>query len=1071
MIILDETIPPNGQEDERFGLLLYALTDYGIKRELQHVASVAVLTDKVAEANAKMTSVSSAVNDALDAHIATKGPIHGETKETIGLGLVDNLRTATLEEHVDGSDNLFCTPAGVKYAAKFLVEPDYTGFIPQAVLPIAYFKRLTGDLSINSTSFSPWTQNNKKGNLYITDGAYYLSLLSKNGGGVNYLSDLLTSRDLMYFTPSGGTVVPKLAYGWNAKTGYSALSDGSKHLTFFDYTHNGTGGEFALNFSGSVVGNYLSTLFDPLLDSSSLIGGLKLTQTGLSITLTTVTQPDETVPTLTVDNTTGFSFTAVGPKGTVRTGTINNTIPLTDFITVTDATVVTIDPNYTAIDQTHGYGNMEWEVKGKSAILYTDAVLRTTFQGNIKKIVARIALRLTISGSSYTITPLSQVSMATITAGAIAVSGNILFEEDIDSPLHPVYGKGPFLSEGGHATSMASNQSFFLRAFTHGLTNLTGLAKNYHESLALSGEYTKEYPGSFAAPIGVNIKRFIPFNSTASGLKVLTYPMANTSEDYYGVLSWDTPQILQSSKNKPLYYRFKQVSSLTNFTLSSTIPSRLIVNSGADGSVTVRGLSFLRSDYTAGSGKLTITENEVKQSESWALDGDSITTMESILSAFSTRSHTAYTSAGVAYDSAAQSMSWSVGILTTSDDITAVTRCVVLLSDGCGYVGCQIVPTTANSTTKTFSINRTSLGTLTSMTFGMAAVPDFSPVAYQTPPAYNDIMVLTRSDNSLEIAFNNAFKTKYGMAAFRYTGTTLTVDKVESPRVNVGNFPIVGKHGCCPISIPYYGIFRVTDNEEEFFNTNLNRYLNQYGDLTDDVVTMGSSDYHLIRIPAGTKVFLNGREFQLISGLVVYAQVGVVSYIYLTAGADNVTADARTVKSEPSVDEIIYAVMDENGNLTINDVYTVIDEFAVSYTRQGSSIPYTTGYPMDLGETLFFKTTFGDPDLDLIMNTTMPEFGGMEYMPDLDEEINDIIPTWDNLEDQAMDLMMNQILPEDIGTLEENIDECINEIQPEYVEDYRDSNDIIVNQLMPEIGMSRFVLTDYIVNQILPDSE
>ena len=203
----------------------------------------------------------------------------------------------------------------------------------------------------------------------------------------------------------------------------------------------------------------------------------------------------------------------------------------------------------------------------------------------------------------------------------------------------------------------------------------------------------------------------------------------------------------------------------------------------------------------------------------------------------------------------------------------------------------------------------------------------------------------------------------------------------------------------------------------------------------------------------------------------VYAQVGVVSYIYLTAGADNVTADARTVKSEPSVDEIIYAVMDENGNLTINDVYTVIDEFAVSYTRQGSSIPYTTGYPMDLGETLFFKTTFGDPDLDLIMNTTMPEFGGMEYMPDLDEEINDIIPTWDNLEDQAMDLMMNQILPEDIGTLEENIDECINEIQPEYVEDYRDSNDIIVNQLMPEIGMSRFVLTDYIVNQILPDSE
>lgn len=1071
MIILDETIPPNGQEDERFGLLLYALTDYGIKRELQHVASVAVLTDKVAEANAKMTSVSSAVNDALDTHIATKGPIHGETKETIGLGLVDNLRTATLEEHVDGSDDLFCTPAGVKYAAQFLVEPDYTGFIPQTVLPIAYFKRLTGDLSINSISFSPWTQSNKKGNLYITDGAYYVSLLSKNGGGVNYLSDLLTSRDLMYFTPSGGTTAPKLAYGWNAKTGYQALSDGSKQLTFFDYAHNGTGGEFALNFSGSVTGDYLSTLFDPLLDTSSLIGGLRLTQAGLNVTLTTITQPDESVATLLVDNTTGFSFNATGPKGTVRTGTINNLIPLADFITVTDATAVTIDPTYTAIDQTHGYGNMEWEVKGKSAILYTDAILRTTFQGVVKKIVARIALRLTISGSTYTIAPLSQVSMATITAGGIAVSGNILFEEEIDSALHPVYGKGPFLSEGGHATSMASNQSFFLRAFTHDLTSLVDLAKNYHETLSLSGEYTKEYPGSFAAPIGVNIKRFIPFNSTASGLKVLTYPMANTSEDYYGVLSWDSPQILQSSKNKPLYYRFKQASSLTNFTLSSTIPARLIVNSGADGSVTVRGLSFLRSDYTAGTGKLVITENEVKASETWALDADSITTMESILSTFSTRSHTAYTSAGVAYDASKQSMSWSVGILTTSDDITAVTRCVVLLSDGCGYVGCQIVPTTPNSGTRTFTINRASLGTLTSMTFGMAAVPDFSAAEYLTPPAYNDIMVLTRSDNSLEIAFNNAFKTKYGMVSFLYSGTTLTLDKIENPRVSVGNFPIIGKRGCCPISIPYYGIFRMTDNEEEFFNANLNRYLNQYGDLTDDVVTMGGSDYHLIRIPAGTKVFLDGREFQMISGLVVYAQVGVTSYIYLTAAADNVMAEARTVKSEPAVDEIIYAVMDEAGNLVINDTYTVIDGFAVSYTRQGSSIPYTTGYPMDLGETLFFKTTFGDPDLDVIMNSTMPEFGGMEYMPDLDEEINDIIPSWDNLEDQAMDLMMNQILPEDIGTLEENIDECINEIQPEYVEDYRDSNDIIVNQLMPEIGMSRFVLTDYIVNQILPDSE
>jgi bacterial surface protein 26-residue repeat len=75
---------------------------------------------------------------ALLAHTSKKGAIHGETKKTVGLDLVNNWRMGTLDEHVAGVlQDVYANPAGLKAMIEARLTIDPSKYIKGRLIPIA----------------------------------------------------------------------------------------------------------------------------------------------------------------------------------------------------------------------------------------------------------------------------------------------------------------------------------------------------------------------------------------------------------------------------------------------------------------------------------------------------------------------------------------------------------------------------------------------------------------------------------------------------------------------------------------------------------------------------------------------------------------------------------------------------------------------------------------------------------------------------------------------------------------------------------------------------------------------
>lgn len=1060
MIILDEPIPANGTESERLGLVLSALSGLTVGREEQHQASVKKLMAEKQLVLDKINNVAEGVRSALSSHTSATGALHGETKTTIGLPLVDNFRTATLKEHIEGRDDLFCTPEGVKYAISEIVNPDFSSFIPQGVLPIAHFKNPMSELNNDGTTFNPRLVSNRKVNFFFYDGELYGSMLTSSGTAANYLSDLVTVKDKMQFSIAGASASTIDCVGWGTDSGYQKKSNGEVALKFFQYAHGPNSGNYALTFtSGQNKEKYLCPLFDPFIDKTGKIGSVIIDDTGITFTVADMTLTENGLG-LTIDDATAKSYQAVAPNGVVYTSNSESvTIPFSSLGSVTDTTSITIDAELDEVDKYHGFGGWVWENKGTSALVYIDAVLNLSHSGINTKTIFRSAYRITF-GTNVVINPLVQVGIPIITAGKVVSGNNVLFDYATSDALHPVYGRGPFIESGGHYAGMTSNQSFFLASYTHNFTSLSDLCLNYHNGITLSGQFQKEIPCSFSGEVGINIDRFIPVQVSGDGVKAVVRSMDENGGMSHTLLSWSERDILQTNTTDSHKLRFKPLGSNVTFTRSAALPDQLLTTTGKSGGATVRGLVYSRNSRNPGYDKYVISENDVKTGQTWGIDADSVTFLESSMSVFATRSHTAYTAAGVSYNATNQHYNWIVAVLTTSDDISAASKAIVLMTDACGCVGAQVVSITPNVSTRTFTLSRTEMGTLLNMTYKLADHPNFADATHFSSPSFNDVTVCEGDNNVFEIAFASPHNVKYGMVGCRYKAGVLTVDVVEDQSPDVGIYPFGGLRSVVPINVPYRGVYCKSPDADLLENKESDTFLYHYGVGQSNLTVYNGSSYRQFVIPSGLKLFLDGREFQTTNGLSFFAPVGEVSYVYLKAGETKVSVDVRLIMSEVSVDEIIYGYVDETGNLNVNDRYTVLDGFVLSYTRKGSAIPYTSGFPMDLGETDFFRVGSGNADLDLMMNSTMPEFGGMDMMPDLDEVINGILPKEISDEDLYTDVVINMAMPEVVQTQEENIDIMINQTAPLYSEEYRDSSDRIINQILPEYSGSKWIDLD-----------
>jgi hypothetical protein len=91
-----------------------------------------------AEITTVLETFATEVDGRLSAHTVLRGPIHGETKTSIGLGNVDNWRMGTTQEHIDGAlQQVYANPAGLKAMVEARLTVDPKKYIGVNILPIA----------------------------------------------------------------------------------------------------------------------------------------------------------------------------------------------------------------------------------------------------------------------------------------------------------------------------------------------------------------------------------------------------------------------------------------------------------------------------------------------------------------------------------------------------------------------------------------------------------------------------------------------------------------------------------------------------------------------------------------------------------------------------------------------------------------------------------------------------------------------------------------------------------------------------------------------------------------------
>lgn len=212
-------LPIPDEKEDYLGSVLNAMIGVHNAR-LESRGDINELQEKAAAAQANITAMLDGfvadVDMLIAAHTSKKGAIHGETRENIGLGLVDNWRVGTLAEHKAGVlENVYANPAGLREMILSRMTIDPSKYVRARLIPVASGGQLgavpqtpydwrEGEAvqsfkdPLSFLSETPWQ--------FTTDGGVYL-LPAMNGSDTLTQVTADSGRAKRVNTPYGGAMV------------------------------------------------------------------------------------------------------------------------------------------------------------------------------------------------------------------------------------------------------------------------------------------------------------------------------------------------------------------------------------------------------------------------------------------------------------------------------------------------------------------------------------------------------------------------------------------------------------------------------------------------------------------------------------------------------------------------------------------------------------------------------------------------------------------------------------------------------------------------------------------------
>lgn len=890
---------------------------------------------KITDFNKNLAEFIAAVVGPVDAHIASRGAVHGETKKTIGLGKKDNYRTATLAEQTNLTPVLaYVTPQGAQAAlVKNLASYDPTKYQMNDSFQFASY--------FYPDEYQIGTPTVVQGPRYFTTGTPVPLLVNGDRLIASPVSDAANYQKQSLFVsgPSKTLRTTKMGEIQNinvrfASNNWNALgaetTDGKVNLfkPVADkkiYTLKNSLPGLGDNKNFLLYSGYGSTTYKGLATGVTVSGNVvTLKHTFFKADLL------ETDPTLIplLANSYNALYTRLGENNLVASLSGGHNHNLNNFLTLQPGQSLEVDTSL-EIATSLTWASQDYEIYFFVAV---PVILRGG--GLVKKKVISFIMSI-IPGSLFTggsgvVTQMGNLAKDVIGPNLEPVgSPNWIKDNDLTDINNPVQIPGVVMPNGEIVKAATTRYGIRIKRIESGHSSLKGWLTGQRPKLDVRLARTEIFTPSRHSPFGPIPERIVPVSDDGISFKCLVNSLDEESGQYeWKELAWDSGSVTNPVKNSKFGIMppviEDRVPNLGIFPKSLTIT----------GSYAVNGISINSLAFT--------TENGFKGNTSFVYGTNKTLKLGSVVT-LSPATVITLKAAGNLVRSRAKAANPTVSDALREINIQVFTltpnKAIAIVSDGVCYAEGAVLTFTLTGNIFKLVVPEAGLG-LQALTVGNKAVSGVNRFSGSgdDPKASCDLLVIEGADNSRRVVATRPFGKVYGDLSFTIPDINAIKPLLLPLVVNPGSFYKGTKQIDLvdelhpPLLIPRKGIFQCEPGSYPFSTPML-----EVGGVTK-VDPYDINEEGWVRVPAGSKVVIGGRAYILDREYPIKVNPVGVSYCYLTRIGADLFGLASSTRRETVNNEVLFGVA-TNGILNINHSYLVLDNHVVTPNRRGAAVP------------------------------------------------------------------------------------------------------------------------------------
>jgi hypothetical protein len=880
----------------------------------------------------------------IDVHLDSRGAQHGETRASIGLSKKDNFRTATKAEQIALAPvQAFVTPEGAKASlvannasfvladyqlndlyqfASFFYPDQYPIPTPTRVEPVRYFgaSKKTGLLlNADRLIFSPYSDTAQ----YLNQSIFTSMPLGGSKGAKLGETVGLSSN---FLTASWNTV------GCDAADGSTAFFKPLADKQIYQYKNN-------LAMPGSNK-NYLlysltgSATYKGLAVSVAPSGPGGNTVLALYHKFFYTANPG-TDPTL-VELVSG-SYSALFNRMDTATysGPANGSqaIPLANYVNLPAGATVEISGGSHGIVTT-----LMWNVVNAEMYLHVAVPVTARLGGVSRPLVFSFMMSIIpgslLAGGGASFTMLGTRTPDTLGPDLLPVGTANYFQDGNQFDLlNLVQYPGAMLTSGELVKACSTKNGMRVKRFATAYKGLKDFLLAKRPTVDPKLAVSEVYAPSRHACFGLLPERILPYTNGGGQSSFLVYG-ANSKTGRFGwqEFGWTSDSIV-STQSGDGTFGIRLPDSIDDNENMADMPASMSVYVNQVGvGAAPSALVFNENNHFVGKSTFQFTNHTLTVGPSVALAVGSVMAIKAASGSVMARAAAA---------NPAQLASYRVPQI----QVFGLTngRAVLVISDGLCYAEAAVVGLVVNGSTATLDFTLTNGLKLKPVTAGGQPAMTGNRTSASGDDVwltYSDLLAVYVAQDTFQVVVTRAFGNVYGDLSFTINGFATATPSFVNGTVNKARlyqrndaFDTV-EELYPPLLLAGKGVYQHVPA-----NTRFTTLMNEVGGGAAKIDPFNVNEAGWVRLPAGSRVVLNGRTTILDRDYAVKVGTSGTYYCYLQRLGTTLIAVASPVPRQPVNNEVLFGIA-TNGVLVLQKNYIVMDSKSISPTRHGSAVPY-----------------------------------------------------------------------------------------------------------------------------------